>query len=101
MKAEIKLTFLLLFLFSASFGQVNQYRYKRELPGIKDQWHKIIIPQEMFGKVLPDLSDIRIFGIKANKDTIEAPYILQTTTEKISQKYVTLKLINCLSASLM
>jgi hypothetical protein len=94
MSIRTLLLYVLLFVCSCSFGQINQYVYKRELTGINEQWHKVILPDEIFGKVMPDLSDIRIFGITEKKDTIEAPYILQPITEKITWKDVQFKLIN-------
>jgi hypothetical protein len=94
MKTKIKLTFLLLLFYPYSFGQFKEYSYKRELLGIKDQWHSVVLPNEVFGKVSPDLSDMRILGLTASNDTVEAPYFLQLSTEKISQKEVTFNLIN-------
>ena len=86
---------LLLFLLcSNSFGQINQYNYKRELNGISEQWHKVVLPNEVFGKVSQNLSDIRIFGIKENNDTIEAPYLLRLTNDKVSNKDIAFKVIN-------
>ena len=87
-------TFLLLLLCSYSYGQIDQYTYKKELLGITDQWHKVILPEEIFGKVSPDLSDIRIFGITAVKDTIEASYLLKLKSDKIVDKEVNFKLLN-------
>ncbi len=54
------------------------YLYKRKIELKKDtlNWNSIEIPDEMYHKVKPDLSDIRIFGFKDN-DTIEVPYILK------------------------
>jgi len=96
MPSKIKLICLLtlLLLCTYSFSQLNQYNYKRELKGVNNHWHRIVLPDEIFGKVLPDLSDIRIFGISEKKDTIEAPYILQPADEKILQKDVLFNLIN-------
>lgn len=94
MKPKIIFTCVFLFLCSYSFGQVNEYGYKRELTGIKDPWHKIILPDEIFAKLSPDLSDIRIFGFTEKHDTIEAPYILKIATEKKTEKNVVSKLIN-------
>ena len=91
---KIKLTCFCILFISCSFGQIRQYAYKRELFDINEKWHKIVIPDEIFGKLLPDLSDLRIFGLKDNNDTIEAPYILQVATEKIIRKDVNLNLIN-------
>lgn len=79
---------------SSSFGQFYQYGYKREIVGVKDQWHKIVLPNEIFGKLDADLADIRIFGLTAKHDTVEAPYILQPGTEKKIQKDVAFNLIN-------
>ncbi len=79
---------------SFSFGQIEKYDYKRELGTISAQWHKIILPDDMFGKVRPDLSDIRIYGITANNDTVEAPYLIRLTTEKTSDKKVIFKTLN-------
>ena len=79
-------TCLLLFVCSFSYGQMEHYNYKREVEEISGQWCKIILPNEIFGKTSNNLTDIRIFGITASNDTVEAPYLLRLTTEKISSK---------------
>lgn len=93
MKAKISAFFLLL-ICSYSYAQNDQYTYKRELLGITDLWHKIVLPEEVFGKVSPDFSDIRIFGLTKYNDTIEASYILQLKTEKVVRTEVKFKLLN-------
>lgn len=54
------------------------YSYKRKIELKQDtlKWNSIEIPDEMYDKVKPDLSDLRIFGFKEN-DTIEVPYLLK------------------------
>lgn len=96
MKLKIRISFclLLIMICSFSYGQMNQYNYKRELKGITEQWHKIDLPNEIIGKTLQNLSDIRVFGITKNNDTIEAPYILRLTDEKISNKEIPFKTLN-------
>lgn len=93
MKTKISACLLLL-ICSYSFAQINKYSYKRKLSGITDQWHKIVLPEEVFGKVAWDLSDIRIFGLTESNDTIEASYILQLKTEKAVRTEVNFKLLN-------
>jgi hypothetical protein len=83
-----------LITYSFSYGQIKEYNYKRELKGCSEQWHRIILPDEVFGKISQDLTDVRIFGITAGNDTIEAPYLLQLATEKISNKEVEFKILN-------
>jgi hypothetical protein len=96
---------ILIFLFSIivfnSFGQKNRtqeiernYNYKAELTGIKNEWHKIILPPEVFKNIENSLNDIRIFGITEQLDTIEAPYILARQKEEIIDELVRFKMIN-------
>jgi hypothetical protein len=94
MKAVIKIAACIFIASSSCYGQINAYNYKRELKGINEPWHKIILPNEIFGKVSQDLTDIRIFGITAANDTIEAPYLLQPATEKITDKEIRFNIIN-------
>ncbi|MBE0638274.1 MAG: DUF3999 family protein [Bacteroidales bacterium] len=95
MKLRVKLLACLLFLaYSFSYGQIKEYDYKRELKGISGQWHKIILPDEVFGKITQDLTDIRIFGITANHDTVEAPYLLRVASEKTSSREVEFNTLN-------
>lgn len=85
-----------LFLLAAlsSYGQMDRYHYKRELKGISGQWHKVELPDSLFGPVSGSLQDIRIYGITAEKDTIEAPYLLKQSEEKIQVKQVDFKILN-------
>ncbi len=87
-------TWLLLLICSHSYGQIEQYNYKRELKGITGKWHKVVLPNDIFGKVSSNLSDIRIFGINANRDTIEVPYLLRSTSGKVSITEVNFKTVN-------
>jgi hypothetical protein len=94
MKIKTRFAFIFLLCFSYGFAQTNQHYYKREISGINNQWHKIIIPDEIFSKIARDFSDVRIIGLKKNKDTINASYILQIDKEKISQKEAVVYLVN-------
>ena len=86
--------YLLLFVCANSYGQAKDYDYQRDLIGVTDQWHKLDLPNDIFAKLSTDLSDIRIFGISTNKDTLEAPYIIQASKETIKTKHVDFKLLN-------
>jgi hypothetical protein len=95
MKLKSKIPFVLLLLASFfSFGQIGDYNYKQELIGLTDQWHKIVLPNEVFGSVLPSLNDIRIYGITAKNDTVEAPYLLRLSQEKVQYSEVAFKMLN-------
>jgi len=91
---KISLTLLLFFVINlTSFAQIEQYNYKRELNGVSEQWHKVILPNDVFGKVNRNFSDIRIYGV-SESDTIEAPYILKSTPDKIIETEIQFNLIN-------
>ena len=64
------------------------------MPGITAQWNKIVLPEEVFGKVSPNFYDIRIFGLTDANDTIEAAYMLQLKSEKAASTEVNFKLLN-------
>lgn len=96
MKNTKKYIYGLIFLLcvSSTWAQMQDYQYKREILGIKETWHSLILPNEIFGKMRPDFSDIRILGITAKNDTIEAPYLLQNTRETKVEKDIPFQIIN-------
>lgn len=94
MKKRTSFIILLLVLPCVVFGQMQDYGYKRPLKGITNQWHKIELPLEMFPHLRNDLSDIRIYGVTATNDTVEAPYLLKISKETKENKAVRLKVIN-------
>ena len=85
---------LIIFNISISYGQIEEYSYKRELKGMSEQWCKIVLPNEVFGKVLPDLADIRIFGVTTDNDTVEVPYILRFACDETIVKDIAFNVIN-------
>lgn len=93
MKTRFTIIFFL-FLFTYSFGQMNEYEYKREIKEIKGQWNYIELPDNLYSKVNPNLYDIRVYGITSNNDTIEAPYILNNGDRNDSNTEVDFELIN-------
>lgn len=94
MKRRIELLSLLLLFCTFAYGQIDDFNYKRPISGISEQWHQLLLPDELFGKLSPDLADMRIFGINANQDTIEVPYLLQVASERVSVKTFPFKLLN-------
>ena len=93
MKVKI-LVWLLMLGNSFAFGQMKEYNYKREITGVSDQWHRLELPDDIFGKLSKNLSDLRIYGITDHDDTLEAPYVLRLMQEKISDKEVSFETIN-------
>ena len=96
MKYLLKLLGLLTAVFFCvhAFGQKGDFQYKRGINGIVDQWHRIVLPDDIFGKVNTDLSDIRILGITQQKDTLEVPYILNDPLKAVSVKEIPFVIIN-------
>jgi hypothetical protein len=93
-KVKIKIVGFILILTQAAFSQINNYNYTREIKAVtKEQWHHITIPTELFEKVKPDLSDLRIYGFNDN-DTIEAPYLLRSSKGEQVEKTILFNLLN-------
>ncbi|MFK7833445.1 MAG: DUF3999 family protein [Winogradskyella sp.] len=75
-------------------AQIDRYNYKRSLSNINEEWHQLTIPNAVFGKLNTDFSDIRIFGITPQKDTIQAPYFLNELLGKVVHKTIPFAIIN-------
>lgn len=86
--------FLILLAHAFSYGQVKQYSYQRELKGVIEQWHSVPLPVDVLGKLSQQLFDIRIVGITAANDTIEAPYLIRIASDEVSNKEVAFKTFN-------
>ena len=68
----------MLLLAEVAVGQMKNFRYQRELQGVTSQWHRLVVPDSVFGKTGKNLEDIRIYGVAPGQDTLEVPYLLQT-----------------------
>jgi Protein of unknown function (DUF3999) len=91
--------FLIIFIAQFSFGQTTDQYYKRKLNGVTDQWHKIMLPLDTYSKVSNDLSDVRIYGLLQNGDTLEIPYKVQIPETKVVTKELPFRLINSAAKS--
>lgn len=94
MTTKLKLIAFFLFFYAYSFGQISDFLYQRNIEKPTENWHKILLPNDIFSKVTPDFSDIRIVGITANNDTIEAPYLIRFDEEKIENKKINFRTLN-------
>jgi hypothetical protein len=79
MKKTLLLSFFL--LAQLAFGQ-DTYHYRRPLKGIEDQWHRISLPDALYGKLKNPFTDLRILGLTPDGDTVEAPYLLEVAKSK-------------------
>lgn len=85
---------IILLLLSGCVSAYGQFAYKRDINGISEQWHRLVLPDALFGKTAADLADLRIYGLTPKNDTLEAPYLLRRSTEQISEQAIDFKLIN-------
>ena len=83
-----------MFFAAATFGQQGDFLFKRKLENVSDKWHKIPIPDDVFSKINPDFSDLRVLGITPKKDTIEIPYLLNNPAKQEVLKEIPFRLIN-------
>lgn len=96
MRLRVSALLILMLILGAHHGfcQIANYKYKRALEGVSDVWHRITLPEDIFGQLSPGLSDLRIYGITESNDTIEAPYILRVNEDVHSAQQVDFNLIN-------
>jgi hypothetical protein len=94
MKIRIIVTYLLLIVSQVMFSQMHAYKYKRALSIKENNWYSVTLPDEVFDKIDPNLSGIRIFGITNKNGTLEAPYILSNLEDRSTQSNIPFKLLN-------
>lgn len=75
-------------------SQIGGYSFKRPLDGAAQKWQKVVLPEDLYGKVSKDLNDIRIFGITRNGDTVETAYLLRIAANNLMHKDVPCAVVN-------
>lgn len=79
------LTFILVVItIGLSTAQFNDYRYMRPLDGVNEQWHSLALPDDIYGKISTQMSDIRIIEIEG-ADTLEVPYLIKNPKPKYEE----------------
>ncbi|WP_063850638.1 DUF3999 family protein [Flammeovirga sp. SJP92] len=78
----------------SGFSQIEKYHYYKDIEGVQDEWHKIILTDDIYAKTSQHLHDIRIYGFTSEGDTLEAPYILQAKENKTIINRIAFKRIN-------
>lgn len=76
------------------FCQVEKYNYYKDIEGIQNEWHKLLLTDDIYDKTSQSLHDIRIYGFTTSGDTLEAPYILQAKENKTIINRIAFKRIN-------
>lgn len=94
MKPIYKLLAVLLFIApGVANAQSIGFKYRRALPQPFDTWHSIALPNNLVSKLNSQYTDLRVLGIEAGKDTIEAPYLLKQPND-YKPKSIDLKILN-------
>jgi len=87
----VKIDLILIFI-GLIFSQIpatekfENYQYQREISDIHDSWHTIILPADIFPRLKSDLSDLRIISTTPEGSIQEAPYLLNTLSDKTIQE---------------
>lgn len=82
-----KILFIIILIAHSSYAQLHTYYYKQQLQGVNpNAWHKLTLPENIFGQMKSGYADLRIYGVSAT-DTIEIPYLLDKT-DTLTQKQV-------------
>ncbi len=71
-----KWTFLILLSWLGYFSYGQEGYYKHPINGVKDQWHRVDLPVEAFGRLQNSYASIRVFGNDEHGTGVEQPYLL-------------------------
>ncbi len=94
MKLKIKLKLLSCFILQYVHAQQFPYTYKREIRGVVEQWHKVVLPDDVFGALEGNMNGLRIVGLTPQGDTVEAPYLMEIRSPKTKTRVVATKILN-------
>jgi hypothetical protein len=94
MKKRISIFSLCFFTLFSLSGQIENYQFRREIDGIADTWHTIILPSTIYKNISSGLSDLRVIGFSPEGDTIETPYILKSLEKRQTTAEIEFELIN-------
>ncbi|UTW63573.1 DUF3999 family protein [bacterium SCSIO 12741] len=75
-------------------AQMEKYTYKRALANLDKGWNEVELPPEIFKNLNSHWSDIRIYGINAAGDTVEAPYLFREKKEEGKLDRISFKELN-------
>ncbi len=78
------------FFINISYAQLTDYDYKRELTGVNQEWHQVVLPNTIFEKTQTNLNDIRIY----KNDSTTVPYLLEVSHDIITQDKINFKALN-------
>lgn len=95
MKMIFKITFLLLvFSFFNLLAQWPNYSHQHKLKTTDAAWQQLTLPLEAYAHCQASLHDVRVYGLTATGDTIEAPYLLENTNSETVLSEAEFKIIN-------
>lgn len=83
--------FLLSWIGYFSYGQGY---YEQPINGVNDQWHRIDLPIEAFGRLHNSYASIRVLGKNKNGDEVEQPYLLVKDQPRTIMRPVPSTIIN-------
>ena len=87
-----KFIFILSLLPVLVFGQ--NFRYQKEINGVQSKWHKIQLDKEILSVIKDDFSDLRIFELTPENDTLTVPYFIETPKSGAIEKGLNFRILN-------
>jgi hypothetical protein len=90
-----RLLIFIVFINLSAFGQSNTNTYSATLSGQVNGWNAAELPKEMYTHTRNlQFSDVRLYGIEKNGDTLETPYYIEQAGKKSGLKKTNFKLLN-------
>ncbi len=93
-KNRTYLSILSLLAYTTILAQIDGQLYTQKILEVTDQWHTLDIPVSVLSKSTENQSDIRIYGVTADNDTLTAPYFIDVLSPKTEVVETQLQLLN-------
>ena len=84
----------IVFIFWAGYVSYGQGYYEHPISGVSDQWHRVDLPVEIFGRLHHSYNSIRVISKKTNATATEQPYLLVKDQPRTIMRPVPSTIIN-------
>lgn len=91
---KLAVTVFLIGLAISLQAQYKEFKYTRSIDGTHGLWNRLLLPDDLYSKVKPDLSDLRIIGVNPGGDTVEAPFLIRHKEDELISREVPTRILN-------
>lgn len=80
---KIKIGLIVITSFMGYVGNAQTFQYHHPIEGVQENWHTISLNEEVLSRISTNFSDLRIYGINEEGDSLEIPYFIEKNKDNV------------------